>query len=436
MVLAVDALAPIPAHQLLIFLVQLTLLLVTARLLGAVARRMRMPGIVGELLAGVVLGPSIFANAFPALSEWVFPPAAEQQHLIDAVGQVGVLLLVGLAGMQLDLLGLRRRLNSAVKVSVAGLLIPLAIGVAFGFIAPVPLRPENISPTVFALFLGVAVCVSAVPVIAKTLIELKMTHRNVGQLILAAGMIDDAIGWFLLSIIAALAAGGLHFGVVATSLGALLLVTVFTVTIGRWTVHWVLRRAERTDDPTTVVATTVVLMLASSAATHALGLEAILGAFLCGVLIGSSGINLASLAPMNTVVMSVLAPIFFATAGLRMDLTALADPRLLTAALVVLVLAIAGKFAGAFVGGTLSGLSRRECTALGAGMNARGVIEVVIAMVGLRMGVIGVEAYTVLIVVAVVTSIMAPPILRQSMRHIGFTPEEVAREKRSLTMTE
>lgn len=436
MVLAADTLAPIPAHQLLLFLVQLTLLLVTARTFGALTRRMGMPGVVGELFAGVVLGPSIFANALPALSNWVFPPATEQQHLIDAVGQVGVLLLVALAGMQLDLLSLRRRLHSAAKVSVAGLLIPLAIGIAFGFVAPVPLRPDNVSPAVFALFLGVAVCVSAIPVIAKTLMELKLTHRNVGQIILAAGMIDDAIGWFLLSLVVAIAAGGLHIGVVATSLGALVLVAMFTATLGRWIVHWALRRAERTGDATTVAATAVALVLASSAATHALGLEAILGAFLCGVLIGSSGIRLSSLAPVNTIVMSVLAPVFFATAGLRMDLTALADPSLLGAALTVLALAIVGKFAGAFAGGAMSGLNRRECTALGAGMNARGVIEVVIAMVGLRMGVIGVEAYTVLIVVALVTSIMAPPILRRSMRHIDSTPDEEIRKKRSLAMIE
>nr|WP_196153893.1 cation:proton antiporter [Nocardia bovistercoris] len=419
----------------LIFLVQLLVLLLAARALGALAMRCGMPRIVGELLAGVVLGPSLLRNLAPSLSDWLFPTEPEQQHLIDAVGQVGVLLLVGLAGMQLDLGRFRHKLPAAAKVSLAGLLVPLALGIGIGVLAPSPLRPDGTDEWVFALFIGTALCVSAIPVIAKTLMELNLTHRNVGQLILTAGMVDDAVGWLLLSVVAAAATHGLGIATVLTSLGWLLAVTTFALTLGRPLVRQIMRRAEATGDSTNVIAVAAVLLLGGAAATHSMGLEAIFGTFLCGVLIGSSGIRLHALAPLNTVVMGVLAPIFFATAGLRMDLSTLVTGPLLLAALVAVFVAVVGKFVGAWIGGASSGLSRRESVALGAGMNARGVIEVVIAMVGLRLGVLGTEAYTILILVAVVTSMMAPPLLRWAMAGSALTAEEAEREQRSMALT-
>ncbi len=426
---------PIPAHGLLLLLTALAVLLATARLFGALSVRLGMPAVTGELLAGVVLGPSLFGHLAPAASNWLFPAKPEQMHLIDAVGQFGVLMLVGLAGMQLELGALRERVGSAFKVSLAGLLVPLAMGIGVGLILPTPLRPAGTDPAVFAGFMGIALCVSAIPVIAKTLMELKLTHRNVGQLILTAGMIDDAIGWFLLSIVAAMATYGVRTDTVLTSLAYLVFVVAFAILVGRRLVRWILQRAERTGDPKHTIGATVVLLLASAAATHAMGLEAILGTFVVGILIGSSGVDLSRLAPLNTLVVAVLAPLFFATAGLRMDLSALAHPGLLLAALGILALAIIGKFLGAFVGGKLSGLQNHECVALGAGMNARGVIEVVIAMVGLRLGVLGIEAYTVLILVAIVTSVMAPPILRRAMLRAEVTEEESARAKRTFALT-
>ncbi|RDI68149.1 cation:proton antiporter [Nocardia pseudobrasiliensis] len=434
MIFAGGPITPIPAHGMLVFLTQLLVLLVSARVLGGAASRLGMPNIVGELLAGVLLGPSVLAHLAPGISHWLFPPQVEQQHLIDAVGQLGVLLLVGLAGMQLDLNQFRQRLPRAAKVSLAGLIVPLAIGVGIGYLAPTPLRPENTTPAVFAMFMGIAICVSAIPVIAKTLMELKLTHRDVGQLILTAGMFDDAVGWFLLSLVSAMATHGLRTATVLSSLGYLLGVVAFAVVIGRPLVRRVMRRVDGDGERAKVIPAVVILLFAAAAATQAMGLEAIFGAFLCGVLIGSSGVRLTALAPLNNVVMSVLAPIFFATAGLRMDLSALLTVPLLLAALGVVTMAVVGKFLGAYIGGASSGLSRRESIALGAGMNARGVIEVIIAMAGLRLGVLGTEAYTILILVAVVTSLMAPPILRWAMAGSEITSEEARRAQRTLAL--
>ncbi|MEU4746573.1 cation:proton antiporter, partial [Actinosynnema sp. NPDC023658] len=191
-----------------------------------------------------------------------------------------------------------------------------------------------------------------------------------------------------------------------------------------------LRLAERSGEPGVTVAVVVLLVIASAAGTHALDLEPVLGAFVCGLVISSvGGVTQLPLTALRTFVMGVLAPLFFATAGLRMDLTALRHPAVLGTALAVLLLAVVGKFAGAYAGARLARLTHWEGLALGAGLNARGVIGVIVALVGLRMEVLSTEAYTVVVLVSVVTSLMAPPTLRYAARRIAVTDEEREREK-------
>jgi Kef-type K+ transport system membrane component KefB len=421
--------APVPTiapHQLLVFLLQVGLLLILAILLGRLAARFGLPAIVGELSAGVIFGPSLMGWLLPGFSGWLLPARPDQAHLLDAVGQVAVLLLVGLTGVEMDLRMIRRRGATAVRVSLAGLIIPFALGIALGYPLARLLDAKTSDTQVFALFLGVAMCVSAIPVIAKTLMDMNLIHRNVGQLTLAAGMIDDAFGWFMLSIVSAMAAAGVTAGKVTTALGSLILVVVAAVLVGRPVVRVALRLSQGSDEQTVAAAAAMILL--AGAATQALGLEAVFGAFVCGTLIGSSGeFARTRTSSLRTVVLAFLAPVFFATAGLRIDLRALGKPAVLAAAVIVLVVAIAGKFAGAYIGARLSRLSKWEALALGAGMNARGVIEVIVAMVGLRLGILDTDTYTIIVLVAVVTSIMAPPLLRWAMKRVEYTEEEELR---------
>ena len=430
MTIAAAPIAPIGANQALIFLLQLGLLLGVALLLGRLALRLRMPAVVGELTAGVLLGPSLLAHAAPGVSAWLLPADPAQLHLLDAIGQLGVLLLVGFTGMHIDLDLVRRKGATALWVSAGGLLVPLVLGIWLGFLLPSSLVAEGSQREVLALFLGVAMCVSAIPVIAKTLYEMRLLHRNIGQLIISAAAVDDIVGWLMLSVISALAAGGLHAGRVAISIGNLAAVIAFAVLVARPVVRRVLAMASRSPDPGVTVAAIVVMLLFSAAGTQALGMEPILGTFLCGILIGSSGrLDRAALVPLRTFVMAVLAPIFFATAGLRMDLTALGRPAVLASAVVVLAIAIGGKFAGAYLGARMGRLGHWDGLALGAGLNARGIIEVIVAMVGLRLGVLSTATYTIIVLVAVVTSLMAAPTLRYAVRRIAVTSEEIEREK-------
>ncbi|MFI6177670.1 cation:proton antiporter [Nonomuraea sp. NPDC051191] len=413
----------------LVFLLQIAVMLALALGLGSLAARFRLPAVVGELFAGVLLGPSILAHVAPDLQRWLFPADPGQFHLLDAVGQIGVLLLVGLTGIHMDLNLVRRRAATAAGISAGGLIIPLGLGIATGFLLPRAIVPNGTDMTVFALFMGVAMCVSAIPVLAKTLIDMRLLHRNIGQLTLTAGMIDDAFGWFMLSIVSAMAVNAVTTGTVLTSLAYLVAIVVLALTVGRPLVRGAMRLAARSPEAGPTVGTAIVLVVLASAGTHALGLESVFGAFVMGMLIGSAGrVDPARLAPLRTVTLYGVAPVFFATAGLRMDLTALTRLPVLLAGLAVLAVAIVGKFVGAYAGARLSRLNRWEALALGAGLNARGVIEVVVAMVGLRLGILSVEAYTLVVLVAIVTSLMTPPILRAAMSRVEQTADEEIRE--------
>jgi Kef-type K+ transport system membrane component KefB len=424
----VNPVPPIAADQLLTLLVQLCLLLAVALLLGRLAARIGMPAIVGELLAGVLIGPSVLGHAAHPFYHWVFPGKVDQMHLLDAIGQLGVLLLVGIAGAHLDVRSLPRRGSTALRISVLDLTIPLGLGITAGYLAPKSLVPPGHDRIVFAMFLGVAMCVTAIPVIAKTLADMKLMHREIGQLTLTAGTVDDTVGWFVLSVVSAMATIGLRTGPLLRSLGYLVGFVVLAYLIGRPLVKLVFRWLDRYPEAEPSIGAAAVLVLAGGLVTQSMHMEAVFGAFVAGVLIGSPGAaNPKKLAPLRAVVLSALAPIFLATAGLRMDLTTLRRPVVLVGAVVAVCIAIVGKFVGAYIGARWGKMSHWEGLALGAGMNSRGVVEIVVALAGLRLGVLDVSTYTIIALVAVVTSMMAPPLLRLAMSRVAQNEDELLR---------
>ncbi|WIM94439.1 cation:proton antiporter [Actinoplanes oblitus] len=422
--------AALGGHALLVFLVAVVTLLVIARLLARLAERVGLPAIVGELATGIILGPSLLGHLLPGPLSWIFPPAAEQAHLLDAVGQIGILLLVGLTGTHLDVAMVGRRKATAARISLGGMVVPLALGLAAGYLLTDWINggPAG-NRLLFAGLIGVAMCVTAIPVIAKTLSDMRLLHRDMGQLTMAAGTVDDAAGWFLLSVVSMAATAGLSIGHVVRAAATLLGFVLLAVLLGRPLVRSAMRLADRDDAPGPSIVTAVVIVLTGAVITQALGMEPVFGAFVAGILVGlPRAANQAKLAALRTVVISVLAPIFLATAGFRMDLTALADPKVALAALVVLTVAILGKFAGAYAGARLSRLSRWESLAIGAGMNSRGVVEVVVALTGLRLGILTTASYTIIVLVAVVTSVMAPPILRYACARVAENENERLRK--------
>jgi Kef-type K+ transport system membrane component KefB len=417
---------PLGGHPLLVLLAGVLLLLSCALLLGRLAGRFGLPAVAGELCAGVLIGPSVLDRPAPGVAHWLLPPDPAQAHLLDALGQLGVVLLVGITGIDVDVDLVRRRRRTALRIGVAGLVLPLALGTAAGLYAPSSVTGTSGRAT-FALFIGVAMCVSALPVIAKMLSDMRLLHREVGQLTIAAGVVDDVIGWMLLSLVSAAATVGLSGAAVWRSAGWIVVTVVGALVVGRPLVRRSLDVAGRSGESGPVICTAVVVVLAGATATQAMGMEASFGAFVAGLLLGTAAPDrLLRLAPLRTVVLTVLAPLFFAEAGLRMDLTVFDRPSLVLAALGALGVAVLGKFAGAFLGARLSRLSRWEGLALAAGMNARGVIQIFVASVGLKLGVLNTASYTIVVLVALSTSLTAPPLLRLATARIPVTQRERA----------
>lgn len=425
-----DIVPPLGGGELAVFLLQVGTLLTLALVLGRVAARARMPAIVGELAAGIALGPSVLGHVAPGVARWLFPVRTEQFHVLDGFTQIGSVLLVGMTGVLLDFALVRRRAVAVGSVSLPGLILPLGLGVAAGFLVPGSFLAAGRDRAVFALFLGVAMSVTAIPVIAKTLSDMGLLHRNIGQLTLAAGAVDDTCGWLMLAVVTAAATTGAHGSDIALSAGRVAGFTAVVILAGRPAARLFLRTAGRSGSDGLVAAGTAVVILLGAGAAAALGLEPVSGAFAAGAVMGMSGeLAAARLARLRETVNFVLAPVFFATAGLRVDLWSLGTPAGVLTVVLLLAVAVAGKFGGAYGGAKAAGLNRWEALALGAGMNSRGVVQLVMATVGLRLGILTSTTYTFVVIIALATSVMAVPVLRLAMSRVEYTIEERLREE-------
>lgn len=431
--MVVATLSSLGEHQLLVFWVQLAVLVCTARLLGGLMRRIGQPAVIGELAAGLLLGPSVFGKVWPSGFHWFLPDDPMSGAAIVAVGWIGAALLLVVTGFETDLLLIRRFGRAAAFVGTGSLVVPFAGGLAVGFALPEEFFGHGTTRLVFALFIATALSISSLPVIAKILSELHLMRRNFGQINLAAGMANDTVGWLLLGVISGLAASGkVSVGRVLITVGGMLGFLVVSFVVGQRVIDAALRRTRSEEAGVGAgVAVSVVAMLVLAASAQALGVEAVLGAFVAGILLGRSRFQHEGvLEKIEALTMTLFAPLFFATAGLRVDLGLLGNPTVLLWSLVILVVASGTKFLGSFLGARLAGLPTREGIALGAGLNARGAMEVVIATVGLGLGVLNEAAFTAIVLMAMVTSILAPPTLRLAVRNWRGSEEEQARLER------
>jgi K+:H+ antiporter len=416
-----------------IFLLQIILLLVVGRLLGEGMQRIGQPAIMGQLIAGVLLGLSVLGAIWPELQHTLFPRTPEQKAMLDAVSQLGILMLLLLTGMETDLSLVRRTGRSALSVSLAGITVPFLWGILLGELLPESMLPHPEQRLITTLFLGIALAISSVKIVAVTIREMHFLRRTLGQLIVTAAIIDDTIGWILLSIILGLGKSGqIELSSVAQSVFGTLLFLVASFTLGRRLVARLIRWANDnlvSDLP--VITVILVVMGVMALITDAIGVHTVLGAFVAGMLVGQSPILTRHIdEQLRGLIVALFMPVFFGVAGLQADLSVLGDTYILMLSLLLILIASLGKFSGAFAGGMLGGLNWRECLALGWGMNARGSTEVVVATIGLSMGALSQTLFTMILAMAVVTTMAMPPMLRWSLARVPLRPEEETRLER------
>jgi len=417
-----------------VFVVQLVVLMLVGRLLGEALLRLRQPAVMGQLMAGLVLGPSLLGALFPDLQHALFPAAKEQKAMLDGMAQFGVLLILLMTGMETDLKLVKASSRASISASVFGIIIPFACGFALGEFLPDAMIPDPSKRLITSLFLGTALSIASVKIVATVVREMNFLRRTVGQVILGSAIVDDTIGWIIIAMIFGLALQG-HVDPlsVAKSVLGTLAFMVFSLTIGRRWVSLAIRWVNDTFVSEYAVITAILVIMGLMAlTTHMIGVHAVLGAFVAGILVGESPILTRHIdEQLRGLILAFFMPVFFGTAGLSADLVVvLKDPHLLLLTLGLIAIATIGKFTGAFLGGELGGLSRRESLALATGMNARGSTEVIVATIGLSMGALSQDLFTMIVTMAIVTTLAMPPSLRWALARLPIRKEEKERLER------
>ncbi len=433
------ALTPLGGHDLLVLWVQFVVLLTVARGLGYLVRLLDQPAVVGELGAGLVLGPSILGRLAPDVAAWLFPASGFQSGPILALAWFGAILLLVTTGFDTDLGLVRRLARTAALVPIGSLVVPLAVGVAAGTLMPVVFFGERADRTVFAAFMGLALSMSALPVVARILKDMGLLRRDVGQVTIFAAMADDIVGWLALGVLTGAVAGrGFAPGALATTVVVLLVFVVFLFTVGQRLTDAALRLSlQLTDGIAGALTVTLLVALAAAAITQAAGVEAVVGAFLAGIILGRSRYRKAEvLQAVELMSTAVFAPLFFATAGLYVDVGTLAEPVTAVWAAVVFVIATGSKLVGTYLGARAGGATPMAGAAMGIALNARGALGIILATVALSIGVFNQRSYTVTVLMALLTSMMVPPLLRRILNRISTGPDEAQRLQREALLSE
>jgi Kef-type K+ transport system membrane component KefB/mannitol/fructose-specific phosphotransferase system IIA component (Ntr-type) len=400
-------------HEVPVFLLSLAVLLGAARLLGALAQRLGLPAVVGEILAGLLAGKTVLGRVAPGAYAWLFPDGAPKT-LLSGYTTVAVVLLLVVAGTEIDLTVVRRSGRVVGLTSVLGMVVPFALGLGTGLLLPDGDLADPSRRTLHAAFLGIALSISALPVIARTLLDLGLFKTDFGLIVIGSAVVNDLAGWLGFSVLArefttTEASSG---GAFALSVGLTVAFVVGTLLVVRPLVDralaWMEKgRSDHEAQSGDVLSLVMVLALVGATITQVLGMHAVFGGFVMGLAIGDSKrLREHTRGVLHEFVTHVFTPVFFATMALRIDFVSAFDARLIV---IVLAIACVAKIVGCAVGARLGGVAWRESFAIGFGMNSRGAMEILLAVLAMEAGIINMRLFVALVVMAVGTSLLSGP---------------------------
>jgi Kef-type K+ transport system membrane component KefB/mannitol/fructose-specific phosphotransferase system IIA component (Ntr-type) len=405
------------SHTIAVMFLALGVLLLTARGLGELAMRFRQPAVLRELLAGVLLGPTVLGTVAPGLSTLLFPQTGPNALALDAIGSLAIALFLLVAGMEVDLSTVWKQGRTGLLVGIASVAVPfsIALGAALAFPGALGRHP-GADPLIFALFLAIAMSISALPIIAKTLMDMNLYRSDFGMVVVSAAILNDLVGWIVFSIIL----GMIHSstGQVGSILGTVGLTLAFTgamLTLGRRLIHRVMPFVQAyTRWPAGELSFALSLGLFGAAFTEWIGIHAIFGAFIVGVAIGdSSHLRERTRVTIENFVSFIFAPVFFAGIGLKVNLAAHFDlPLILT----VLGAVFVCKLTGGVLGARWGGMPRREAWGVGFAMVSVGAMGIIVGIIALQAGIIRERLFVALLVMAILTSLVSGPAMRMVLR--------------------
>ena len=393
-----------------IMLLQVIVIVVAARSVGQLFIKLGQPSVVGEMVAGIILGPSVLGALFPAAQSFLFPVSS--LGLLRTLSQLGVILFMFVVGLELNLQHLRLRAHTAVLVSHASIMAPFALGIGLSLLIYTTLASGNVSFTAFALFIGVAMSITAFPVLARILDERGLTKTFLGSTALACAAVDDVTAWCLLAIVVAITKANGLGGALGTLLLTVLFIGVMALLFKPWIEHFLSDTLSNGFMSKRIVTMVLVIVFTSSLFTEIIGIHALFGAFLAGVIMpaheGLRNFLRERLEPFSA---GFLLPLFFAFTGLRTQIGLLDDWQSWAMCIAVIAVAIAGKFGGSAIAARWTGLSWQEAFSVGALMNTRGLVELIVLNLGYDLGILPPKIFGMMVLMALATTFMAGPLL-------------------------
>ena len=403
-------------------LIQLGVMLLMARLFAEIARRLKQPAVVGEIVAGILLGPTIMGMIQPEWFQTLFPAASTSGVVLSGMVQVAVVMLLFIAGLEVDLHIVWQQGKTALVTSLFGIVVPFALGFVFPYYFPEFFGyAENSSVFIFALFMGTAMSITALPVIVRILMDTNLFKTRMGLLVVSSAMIDDVVGWLIFSVILGMIGKGGHGMPIMSTIILTLSFTAIMLTVGRGVINRILPWInKKLAWPGGILSVSLALCFMGAAFTEYIGIHAVFGAFIIGVCVGDSEhFSERAKEIVHQFINNVFAPLFFVSIGLRVNFVTNFD---LVLTILIIVIAFVGKVVGCGIGTRLSGVSWRESLAAGFGMNARGAMEIILGIVALENGLINEKVFVSLVIMALVTSMTSGPLMKKLLNVIPEPP--------------
>lgn len=397
-------------HPLAILILQIVTIIFVSRLFGFLFNKIRQPTVIGEIIAGIVLGPSVAGFLFPAFSDFLFPDGSLGN--LQFLSQVGLILFMFFIGLELDWKVVKNQARDAVVISHASIVFPYFLGMALAYFLYTGLAADDISFLSFALFMGIAMSITAFPVLARVIQERDLSKTNLGIMAITCAAADDITAWCLLAIVIAIVKAGTFISALYSIGLALAFVLFMTLVVQPFLNKLGKIYSERETISKTIVAISFLVLLISAYLAEVIGIHALFGAFLAGVIMPANfNFRRVMMEKVEDVSIVLLLPLFFVFTGLRTEIGLLNDGNLWLVCLAIVCTAVAGKFGGTAVAARMVGQSWKESLSLGALMNTRGLMELIVLNIGYDLGVLTAEMFAMLVLMALITTFMTGPAL-------------------------
>jgi len=397
-------------HPLTTLLIQIIVVLIAVRLFGYLFQRIGQPGVIGEIVAGIVLGPSLLGKYFPEAFQFLFPP--ESLTNLELISQMGLVLFMFVIGMELDFSVLKNKINETLVISHAGILVPFFLGILSSYWIYEEYASGQTHFLPFALFIGISMSITAFPVLARIIQERDMAKSQVGILSIASAANDDVTAWCLLAVVIAIAKAGTFASAIYTIILTVVYIVVMFVVVRPFLKRLGEEYANQEVINKNFVGFILLVLVISAVSTEILGIHALFGAFMAGVIMPPNiGFRKVMMEKVEDIALVFFLPLFFAFTGLRTEIGLINSPELWWLCLFLIVVAVAGKLGGCAIAARLVGESWKDSLKIGTLMNTRGLMELVALNIGYEMGVLPPSIFVILVIMALVTTFMTTPLL-------------------------